>query len=61
MGPGVPHHDWATLLTEWHLLNHDDAIAFCIRACAVMVWLPSMALGAWLLAIMWQTRNTSKL
>jgi hypothetical protein len=61
MSPGIPKHDWATLLTEWHYLNSCDAIATWVRACAFSVWTVSMALSAWLIArmIRWRMANES--
>jgi hypothetical protein len=52
-----PEHDWGTLLTRWHLLNSCDAIAFGVRAFAFITWLSSIALGAWLLWVMFRTRG----
>jgi hypothetical protein len=43
-----PQHDWGTLLTNWHLLNHCDTFAFLLRVLALATWAASMALGAWL-------------
>ncbi len=43
-----PQHDWATLLTQWHLLNSSDTIAFCLRGAALVTWTLSIAFGAWL-------------
>jgi hypothetical protein len=36
---GGYHHDWSTLLTDWHLLNSCDAIATTVRIAAGAVWL----------------------
>jgi hypothetical protein len=46
-----PQHDWATLLTRWHLLNHCDHFAGAIRVVAIVIGLASLALGA---ALCWQ-------
>lgn len=43
-----PIHDWAWLLTRWHLLNQDYLIAAVVRVCATVTWLGAMLLGAWL-------------
>jgi len=52
MGSGEPHHDWATLLTQWNLLNHDGQIAAGIRVVAVITWLGALAFGTWLCILM---------
>ena len=39
---GGYHHDWATLLTEWRVIDHCDAIATCVRVLAGAVWLFAM-------------------
>jgi hypothetical protein len=48
LGDGEPQHDWGTLLTEWHVLNHADHFALSVRVVATLVWLGSLALGGWL-------------
>lgn len=45
---GNPEHDWSTLLTQWHLLNSDAAIATTVRVFAFVVCAASIALGGWL-------------
>jgi hypothetical protein len=52
-----PLHDWSTLLTNWHLLNHDATIAAGVRVCATVSWLGSVALGGWLCWQMWSHRQ----
>ncbi len=47
LSPNKPDHDWATLLTQWHLLNSCEAIASGVRVAAFSVWVLSMALAAW--------------
>lgn len=42
-------HDWDTLLTQWHLLNHCDTFATLLRACATGLLAGAFWLGAWLL------------
>ena len=42
-------HDWDTLLTQWHVLNHCEAFAFAFRVMAVAVSFGALALGGWLL------------
>ncbi len=49
---GNPEHDWSTLLTKWHALNSDAAIATCVRIFAFGVGVASLALGAWLCVTM---------
>jgi hypothetical protein len=51
-----PQHDWGTLLTQWHLLNHSDTFATLIRIFATILWAGSMALAAWLCLTMWRSR-----
>ena len=41
-------HDWNNLLTRWHLLQHDTAIAARMRAAAALICLASLAAGAWM-------------
>jgi hypothetical protein len=41
---GGCHHDWATLLTQWRVIDHCDAFATCIRIVAGAVWLFAMTL-----------------
>jgi hypothetical protein len=57
---GNPEHDWSSLLTQWHLLNHDAAIATCVRVVAFVVWAASMALGAWLCVTMARSGRASR-
>jgi hypothetical protein len=52
MGSGHPEHDWSTLLTQWHVLNHDTKFAFGIRVIATLLWLASMGIAVWLLNTM---------
>lgn len=47
-------HDWETLLTQWHLLNHAQLIAALTQSLAIFVWAGSMLFGAWLLLKMWR-------
>lgn len=56
---GQPHHDWGTLLTQWHVLNHCDHIAFVVRTLAFLVWLASVGLGGWLCWRMWLSDRPS--
>ena len=51
-----PQHDWGTLLTRWHLLNHSDVIAWLVRAAAFVCWASTLALGAWLCWQMYKRR-----
>jgi hypothetical protein len=55
---GSPEHDWSSLLTQWRLLNHDDAIALVIRVAAFATWAFSTAFGAWLLWRMFRSERT---
>jgi hypothetical protein len=52
ISPGVPEHDWANLLTQWHLLNACDAIASNVRLVSFVVWAESMLLAGWLVVSM---------
>jgi hypothetical protein len=52
-------HDWATLLTQWHVLNHADAFAAVIRVAAFGCWILSMALGAWVCYRIWRASVTA--
>lgn len=54
-----PQHDWATLLTRWHVLNYADHFAWLLRIVAALSWLAAMALGLWLCLRMWQARPSS--
>lgn len=56
LSPEMPSHDWATLLTEWHVLNSCDTIATVVRVFAFSVWVAAMALSAWLVARMIRLR-----
>lgn len=47
LGPN-PEHDWSHLLTAWHLLNDDAAIASALRLVAFGIWAASVTLGGWL-------------
>lgn len=42
---GGYHHDWATLLTEWHLIDWCDALARCVRLLADAIGLAALGLG----------------
>ena len=44
MGGGY-HHDWATLLTQWRLIDHCDAIALAVRVLAAVIGLAAIGLG----------------
>lgn len=57
---GTPEHDWSILLTRWHVLNHDAKFAFAIRVVAFVVWILSVALGAWLAYWMRRHEQASK-
>jgi hypothetical protein len=58
LGDGEPSHDWGTLLTEWHVLNHADHFAFAVRAAATLTWLGSLALCGWLCWLMWKSTRS---
>lgn len=45
---GGYHHDWSTLLTQWHLLNECGAIAFGVRLVAGGLGAGAVALGAYM-------------
>ncbi|MBE7479348.1 MAG: hypothetical protein HS104_05060 [Polyangiaceae bacterium] len=47
-------HDWDTLLTQWHLLNHCDTFATLLRAFATGLFAGAAWLGAWLLYRMYR-------
>jgi len=53
-----PKHDWSTLLTQWHVLNHAEAFATAIRVGAFGCWALSMSLGAWICYRMWRWGKT---
>jgi hypothetical protein len=55
----APEHDWGTLLTEWHVLNHTEAIAAVIRVLATATWLLSTILVCSTLVLMWRARTRS--
>ena len=55
-----PEHDWSTLLTQWHVLNHTDGIAAAIRVGATGLWLAAMALCGWTLWLMWTARRAAE-
>jgi hypothetical protein len=42
-------HDWDTLLTQWHLLNHCGTFATLLRIGATLLLAAAVALGGWLL------------
>jgi len=52
-----PAHDWGTLFTRWHVLNHCDAIATVFRIGAFGLWAAAMVLGGWLCFRMWKSRT----
>lgn len=52
-----PEHDWGTLLTQWHVLNHCDAFATALRVLAFSIWALAIALSVWLCRLMWNTRQ----
>jgi len=45
---GGYHHDWSTLLNEWRIVDHCDAIALAVRIAAGALGLASLALGAYI-------------
>ncbi len=47
-------HDWDTLLTQWHLLNHCDIFVTLLRAFATGLFAGAAWLGAWLLYRMYR-------
>lgn len=49
-------HDWETLLTDAHLLNHAQTFARATQLAGIAVLAGSLALGGWLLLVMWRTR-----
>lgn len=54
---GTPEHDWSTLFTDWHVLNHCDAIAAAVRTLAFGTWASSITLGGLLCWWMWKTKD----
>ena len=50
-------HDWETLLTESHLLNHAQTFAKLTQFAAGVSLVGAVALGGWLLLLMWQSRS----
>ena len=52
-----PQHDWATLLTEWHVLNHADRFATALRVLAFGTWLSAVLFGGWLCWRMLRSRT----
>jgi hypothetical protein len=59
MSEQMPKHDWATLLTDWHMLNSCEAIAAVVRVLAFSIWAASIALASWLVARMIRLRSAS--
>jgi hypothetical protein len=53
-------HDWETLLTQWHVLNHAQLIAGLTQAVGIVVWAGSMMFGAWLLLQMWSAPTAQR-
>jgi hypothetical protein len=47
---GGYHHDWATLLTQWRIIDHCDAIATGVRIVGGAIWLFAMALMVYIVA-----------
>lgn len=45
---GGYHHDWSTLLTQWHLLGQCDALALGVRILAGGVGVGAIALGGYI-------------
>ncbi len=50
-------HDWETLLTDAHLLNHAQTLARATQGLGIAVFAGSLALGMALLSVMWRTRR----
>jgi hypothetical protein len=48
-------HDWDTLLTQWHLLNHCGTFAFILRALATVTMFAAFGFGGWLLVRMFRS------
>lgn len=48
-------HDWDTLLTQWHLLNHAQTFATALRGLAFLEWALATLLSGWLLLRMWRS------
>lgn len=43
-----PQHDWATLLTRWHVLNYADHFAWSVWLLALLIWSCAILWGVWL-------------
>lgn len=56
LGGGDVTHDWNYLLGSVHLLPHDTQIAGLVRFGALVALVGSVALGAWLCAVMARRR-----
>ncbi len=50
-------HDWATLLTDWGLLNQAQIFAFLTRGFATCTWVAAMLLAGWLCYRIWALRR----
>ena len=51
-------HDWSTLLTRWHLLNHCELFASLLRVAAFALWVAALVVGGWLCWKMFRSRTT---
>jgi hypothetical protein len=47
---GGYHHDWATLLTQWRIIDYCDGIATGVRVFGGAVWLSAMVLMGYIVA-----------
>jgi len=50
-------HDWDTLLTRWHLLNHCGTFATLLRGGASLLFAAAMGFGGW---VLWRMFRTSR-
>lgn len=51
---GGGDHDWHRILSRWHLLQHDVAIATAVKTVG---WMGMIAVCAWVFWRAWQDRN----
>lgn len=54
---GGYHHDWSTLLTQWRIIDHCDAIATGVRLLAGAIGLSAIALGGYIVVRIFQIRR----
>lgn len=57
LGGDSSAHDWYALLSRWNMLNYDTMIAMMVQFLGVITMAAGVALGGWVLWMMYENKN----